>query len=281
MIPDPVERPGLSQALADYSDRIFSSVPLREKYKHPLRYEFEAHLEEFSEELRDLGYKPYAVEEEVIRRMGPPDHVVETFNRMESLRNWFRDHLCTRAVAFVALGYAALSAAIELLNLFLGLSGLDMQIAYDFDMFMYDARPILALFTGPVAYWLYYRWSGNTHRLTPFATLSIGLFVVVTGLQCNLNFISPFPNPECRIFLVFDFPCLFSNIPLFARSYVVYEFGLSGFSIEILKDSFHVISRSYSPGAKEILINYSLGLALVAASFLLERVKQRQSLQLA
>ncbi len=263
----------------EYSERIFSGVPLREKYKHPLRYEFETHLEEYSEELLDLGYKPYAAEDEVIRRVGPPEHVAEKFNRMESLRNWLRDHLCTRAVVFVALGYIAISAAIEFLILLAGLSGLDTQIAYDMDACMIHVRQISALLAGPFAYWLYYRWSGNTHRLTPFATLSIVSYITVSIFECNLNFISPFPNPECRVFFVADFPLIFSHVPFMARSCLAYEFELSGISVNFLKNGFHVLaSFPYSPGAPIAVAIHYLGLAL-AVSFLLERFKQRQFFQ--
>lgn len=278
MISEIDERPSLSVVLAEYSDRIFSRVPLREKYLHPLRYEFESHLEEYSEELLDLGYKPYAVEDEVIRRVGTPELIAEKFNRMESLRNWLRDHLCTRAVAAVAVGYVAFGAIAHFLILLLGLSGLDTQIAYNMDVYMVDVRQILALMAGPFAYWLYYKWSGNPHRLTPFVTLSTVLFIVANIFQCNLNFISPFPNPECRIFFVLDIPSLFSNVPFMDRSYVVYEFGLSGVVIDIFKDGLHVVSPSYSPGASTTLFTHYFGLAL-AVSFLLERFKQRQFFQ--
>lgn len=271
-----VERPALGGALAEYSDKIFARVALREKYKHPMRCEFEGHLEEYSEELLDHGYKPYAAE--AVRRMGPPEQIADKFNRMESLRNWFRDHLCTKAVCVAALGYAALSTGIEGINLLLGLSGLDTGLAYDFDQFMYDARPITALFAGVVAYWLYYRWTGNTHRFTPFATLSAGLFVVTMMVACNLNFISPFPDPECRVFLVLDFPAVFSSIPFAARSYVVCEFDLIGLAAAPKWGGFHVAFPPYSADIPFTLAVRYLGLGL-AVSFVFERLKQRQFFQ--
>lgn len=271
----------ISPALRSYIEDVFRRVPLRPEYKRDLQDELETHLEEAQDELLDLGYKPYAAEERIIRRLEPPDVLADQYNRMESLRSWFRDHLCVRAVALVAAGYIAVSAAVEFLILLVGLSGLDTQIAYTMDTHMVDVRQIAALLAGPLAYWLYYRWSGNTHRLTPFATLSIVSFIAVSVFECNLNFISPFPNPECRVFFVADFPLLFSHVPFIAGSCIAYEFELSGISINFLKDGFHAVtSLPYLPDAPIVATIHYLGLAL-AVSFLLERFKQRQFFQTA
>ncbi|MBI4179301.1 hypothetical protein HY522_07770 [bacterium] len=279
MIPAEGDRPEIGAALQSYSDRVFSRVPLRERHKRLLRYEFETHLEDFAEELLDLDYKPYAAEAEIVRRVGAPEEIADQFNRTESLRSWLRDHLCTRAVGVVALGYGALSVAIEIFILVLGLSGIDPQIAYDLDAHMVTTRQILALLSGPLAFWLYYRWSGNTHRLTPFATLSIGLFIVVNIVGCNLNFISPFPNPECRIFfLLVDLPSPFSLTPFVDRSFIVYEIELSAISAEYLQDRLHVLSIPYSSWGPGTLLGYCTGL-MVGASFLLEWIKQHRSFQ--
>lgn len=271
----------LSESLRGYLDDVFNRVPLRSKYKQELREELETHLEDASEELLDLGYKPYAADEQIIRRMERPEVLADDYRRLESLRSWFRDPVCVRAMMLVAIGYIGFVVITKVLYLLVGFSASDFQVAYDLERHLIDARWIAAILSGALAYWVYYARTGNPYRFTPFVTLSVVAFIVTNLLEVQYNFISSFPNPECRFFLIVDLPSPVAHIPFLARLFMVFEVEMLGTAIKFLENGFRykiLPNLPYTPDAPSTIMTYVLCVVL-ATSFLFERLKQRQSLE--
>ncbi|OGH56659.1 MAG: hypothetical protein A3I06_07385 [Candidatus Lindowbacteria bacterium RIFCSPLOWO2_02_FULL_62_12] len=227
--------------------------------------------------MTERGYRADYAAAEAAADFGEPPIVADRLNREEAFRNWFRDPACVRAMLLAGGAFLAFGVLSEALILGLGLSGLDPRIAYAADKHIIDVRWMIAILSGPAAYALYMRRAGNAYRLTPFATLSVVMFLVTNLSECHLDFIAPFPAPECRIFLTLDVPSPFADPPLMSRAYMVWEFELSGFLIRFLNNDFRRgVPWPYSDTAQATIVTYLLAV-LLSTSFILEKLKLRPS----
>lgn len=271
------EPASISQALREYLDGVFSRVPLRSKYKQDMRDEFATHLEDRAEELAELGYKPYAVDEEVIRRAGPPEEIADQYNRVESLRSWFRDPACVKAVFTVAGYFIAFVLVTKLMALLVGLCGHGQIAMSNFDIWMGHIRVVAAALSGMMAYRIYSAWTLNPHRVTPFATLSVVLFFFTTGSWCGLHLIESFPAAKWDAFYELNVPfvVLDENPWRFATLCTIWDFDISHVRLDFKSHGYTVLTSMYPHGP--VLFVVELILLFIATLYVIERVKIRNT----
>lgn len=273
---DPAGSSSVSRTLRSYLDEVFRRVPLRSRYKRELREEFETHLEDRAEELVELGYKPYAVDEEIIRRVGNPEEIADQYNRVESLRSWFRDPACVRAVFTVAGYFIAFVLATKLMALLVGLSGHGQIAMSDFDVWMGHLRVAAAALSGILAYRIYAASTQNPHRVTPFATLSVVLFCLAIQSHCGLHMIEPFPAAKWDVFFRLNVPYFVvdENPWRFATLCTVSDFDIynvwSGFK------SYNFLQTSMYPHGP-FLSTAELALIFISTFYVIERIKIRNT----